>query len=198
MAMSSTKITLLLFAVNFSFFIINFILGFIIFEIKNSVLDRLQGKPHVDSGPKYTTLRLHTQRSTPDCVPRAPIPTLIISRISRRRFWSKRAYIRVNLFHPEGTHHFLQHFLNTLFQFHYWLECWSANVPAGTIHSTAKTHRCRVGSHCHHNREFSATVATQSFSSGSSFDARRRWSFANRHGPTILHCNRFQLRTSPL
>jgi len=126
-----------------------------------------------------------------------PAPSLIIRRITLRRLWPARAYIRVNLLHPQGTHHFSQHFLNTLSQFHYWLDCRSANVPAGTFRSTAKTHCCRAGSNYHYTRAFSATVSTQPFSPNRSFGVGRRGSFTNRHSPTIVHHNRFLLRAPP-
>ena len=106
----------------------------------------------------HPALRLRTQRSTPVCLHPATqehaslqgsrytwsLTTLITCRVSQRRLCSRRAYIRVNLLHPQDTHHFSQHFLHFLSQFHYWLERWSANVPAGTFRSTAKTHRHRT------------------------------------------------------
>ena len=159
---------------------------------------------------KYIALRFRTQRGSPACVHCAtqehayaqgstymfPLPLLITRRITWRRLLLKRTYIRVNLLHPQGTHHFPQHFLHTLLQFHYWLERWSANVHADTLRSTVKTHRHRVGSSYRHNGTFSAIVATQTFSPDRSFGATRRGLFPNRHGPTILPRNRFQLRAS--
>jgi len=130
-------------------------------------------------GRTCTALRLNIQRSTPVRVHHAtqelallqgspytcPAPPLVTRRITRWQLWPTRAYIRVNLFHPHCTHHFSQHFVHTLSQFHYWLERQSANVPSGTFCSTVKTHRRRTGSSYHHTRAFSAIVATQPFSS---------------------------------
>jgi len=92
-------------------------------------------------------------------------PLLIACRITQRQLWPTRACIRVNLLHPQGAPHFSQHFLRTLSQLHYWLERWSANVPAGTLRSTAKTHRRCTGSRYRFTGAFSATIATHSFSS---------------------------------
>ena len=108
-----------------------------------------------------------------------PVAALITRRVSRRRLCSRRVYIRVNFLHPQGTHHFSQHFLHTLFQFHY------------TLCSTAKIHRRRTGSRYRFIRAFSATAATQPFPLDISFGSRRRGSFTNRHRQTILHHNRF-------
>jgi len=129
-------------------------------------------------GRTCTALRLCTQRSTPASVhlvtqERAlmqgspytcPASPLITCRITRRRLWPTRAYIRVNLLHPQGTHHFSQHFLHTFSQFHFWLERQSANVPADTFRPTAKTHRRFAGSSYRHTGAFSVVVATQPFS----------------------------------
>jgi len=126
-----------------------------------------------------------------------PPLSLITRRITRRRLWSTRAYIWVNLLHPQGMIHFSQHFLHALSQFHYWLERRSANVLAGTFRSTTKTYRRRAGSRYHHTGAFFVAVATHPFLPHWSFSARRRVSIANCHSPTILHRNRFLLRASP-
>jgi len=129
-------------------------------------------------GRTCTALRLHIPRSTPVCVHRTtqelalaqgspytcPAPVLMTRHITRRRLWPTRVNIRVNLLHPQGTHHFSQHFLHTLSLFHYWLERRSANMPADTFRSTAKTHRLCARSSYRHTRAFSATVAIQPFS----------------------------------
>jgi len=92
-----------------------------------------------------------------------PAPSLIICRITRRWLWPTRAYIRVNLLHPQGTHHFSQHFLHTLSQFNYWLERPSANVSVDTFCYTAKTHHHRAGNRYHHTGVFSTAVVTQPY-----------------------------------
>ena len=66
--------------------------------------------------------------------------------------------------------HFSQHFLHTLSQFHYSLECQSANMFADTFRSTMKTQRRRTGSCCRHTGALSATVVTQPFSQDRSKD----------------------------
>jgi len=92
-------------------------------------------------------------------------PSLITRRITWIRLWPTRAYIRVNyLPHPQDTHHFSQHFLHTLSQFHYWLKRRSANVPADTFRPTVKTHYRCVGSSYRHTGAFYAAVATQPYS----------------------------------
>jgi len=93
-----------------------------------------------------------------------PTPSLITSRITQRRLWPTRAYIRVNLLHRQGKFSLPQHFLHTLSQFHYWLERWSANVPVDTFRSTTKTHYRRAKSRNRHTRTFSATVVIQPLS----------------------------------
>jgi len=128
-------------------------------------------------GIRYTAIRFRTGGSTLVGMCRTtlnngpargspytcPSPSLISRRIILRQLWTSHAYTRVNLVHPQGTHHFSEHFLHTLSQFHYWLERQSANVPANTFRPTAKTHRLHVGSRYRHTGAFSVTVATQPF-----------------------------------
>ena len=101
-------------------------------------MDRSQDQSMFTRGLTYTTLRLRTQRCTPAYVHHAsqqnassqgspytcPSPLLITHRITHRRLWPTHAYIKVNLLHHQGTHHFSQHLLHTLFEFHYRLERW--------------------------------------------------------------------------
>jgi len=82
------------------------------------VLDRLEDRPHIDTWPDLHSLktphpREHVSLRAPlhtGACPRqgwpytCPISSLITRRITRRRLWS--TYIRVNLLHPQGTHHF--------------------------------------------------------------------------------------------
>jgi len=68
------------------------------------------------------------------------------------------AYINVILLHSQGTIHFLQHFLHTLSQFHYWLERRSANMPADNFRSTTKTQRCRTENRYRHNEALFASL----------------------------------------
>ena len=111
-----------------------------------------------------------------------PLPPLITHCITWRRLCPTRAYIRVNLLHPQGAIHFSYHFLQSLPLFHYWLERRSANLPVGTFRSR----------NCHrHTGVLSTTVVTHPFSPDRSFGARRMASFTKCHGLMILHCNRF-------
>jgi len=142
------------------------------------VLDRSQDQPYDDTWLDLHHLKAPHPKSMPVRVDRAtqelalaqesqymcPAPSLITRRITRRRLWPTHSYIRVNLLHPQGTHHFSQHFLHTLSQFHYWLERRSANVPVGTFLSTTKTHRRRAGSSYRYIGVFFAIVVTQPFS----------------------------------
>jgi len=61
--------------------------------------------------------------------------SLITRHKTRRQLSSTCTYMRVTLLHPQDMINFSLQFLHTLSQFHYWLERWSDNMPAGTFRS---------------------------------------------------------------
>ena len=100
-----------------------------------------EARPHV-------TITLHVSFFVPNLLPHNP----------------QTVMDNTCLYKGECTHYFSQHFLHTLFQFLYWLELRSANVPARTFRPIAKTNRRRGGSSYRHTGAFFVTVSTQPFS----------------------------------
>jgi hypothetical protein len=127
-----------------------------------------------------------------------PSLLLIIRRITWRRLCHERAYIRVNLLHRQGTQHFSQHFL------HFLSLISQTDLSVGVLTCLQapfvppqKMHRRRTRS-SYRSSEHSLQLLRLNYSYWTDHLALEGGDRSlNHHGPTIHHCNRFQLCTSP-